>query len=128
MDTYGIFPARRPGGDPDSPDAGIAILIMQAGVQLTPSSGARGATGGVDVARFSELISSRLLIAAFAGFPLIFIVLVFGVGNVFAARACKTSDALERLSWSLLAIVAIAGVWNIVALTISIHSIEQALA
>ena len=105
---------------------GIATLIMQAGVQLTPSSGAQGAAAGVDVARFSALISSRLLIAALGGFPLIFIVLVFGVGNLFAARVSQTSKALERFSWSVFAMVAIAAVWNVVALAITIRLIERA--
>jgi hypothetical protein len=107
---------------------GIATLIMQAGVQLTPSSGAQGAAAGVDVARFSELISSRLVIAALGGFPLIFIVLGFGVANLFAARVTKTSSALERFSWSVFAMVAIAAVWYVVALAITIRSIERALA
>jgi hypothetical protein len=101
---------------------GVATLLM------TPSSGARGAAAASEVARFSELMTIRLLIAELGGFPLLFIVLVFGVGNLFAARVSKTSNALERFSWSVFVMVAIAAFWNVVALTITIQSIERALA
>lgn len=107
---------------------GVATLIMQASVALTPSPGAQGAVAGMDVARFSQLISSRLLLAAFAGFPLIFIVFACGVGNLFAARFNQTSDALERFSWGVFLIVGVPAVWNVVALAITILSIERALA
>ena len=93
---------------------GIATLIMQA-VVPTPSA---GAAAGVDVARISALITSRLLIAALGGFPLLFIVLVFGVANLFT-RINETSEALERFSWTVFAMVVVAGVWNVVALSIT---------
>jgi hypothetical protein len=106
---------------------GIATLIMQAANGLPLSSAAQdGAT--VQTARYSELISSRLLVAGFVGFPLLFVVSLFVMANLFAVRFSKTSDALERFSWLIFATVGILAVWNVVVLAISIHSFERALA
>ena len=105
---------------------GIATLTMQAANGLPLSSAAQDV--GVQTARYSELISSRLLVAGFVGFPLLLIVVLFVMGNLFAVRFSKTSDALERFSWLVFATVGILAIWNVVVLAIDIRSFERALA
>ena len=105
---------------------GIATLIMEAANGLPLSSAAQDVA--VETARYSELISGRLLVAAFVGFPLLLMVLLFVMANLFAVGFSKTSDALERFSWLIFATVGILAAWNIVVLAINIRSLERALA
>jgi hypothetical protein len=105
---------------------GVAGLVMQAAAILPPTA-AGAAAANAESARFVEAMSSRLLLAGLAGFPLLLAVLVFGLGNLFAVRFSETSDGLERFSWTLFAAAGICAVWNVVALSLHMQSLMRAL-
>ncbi len=105
----------------------IATLVMEAGVALAPTSGVRAAVTRAEVARFSDVISHSILLAGFAGFPLLVLVFAFALGNVIAARYANTSDTIERVSWALFTVVAVGAVANVIILTIAVQSFGRAV-
>jgi hypothetical protein len=105
----------------------VATLTVRGSIELTRSVEAQDIAPGMNPAELSEIISSRLVLAGFVGFPLILAVLVFGVGTLFAARFSRSSDRLARYSWAVFAVVCIVTVWHLIGLAASIRSFDRAL-
>jgi hypothetical protein len=105
----------------------VATLTMRAGTALTRSVEAQGNAAGMDPSTLGELISSRLLLAGFLGFPLILAVIVVGVGDLFADRFSVSTVALSMYSWALFLAVSILAAWNVIELASSIRVFDDAL-
>jgi hypothetical protein len=102
--------------------SGIAPLIVEAGRVLTAPSPSASTVAGMTLGQLSALLSARLLLAAVGGLALTFFVLVFAIFNLAAVRYTRPSDALEKFSWAVFAILGIAAMWNLVAMTIGMRS------
>jgi len=102
-------------------------LIMRVGVQLTTPSAQIGLDQSA-MEQYSRTIAGRLVIAMLIGFASMALMLVFGIANVFAARAARDTDAFRKFSWAVVGLAGVLLIWTLVATSIYIRMFERLVA
>jgi uncharacterized membrane protein len=100
---------------------GIGSLLMEAG-RVVGNPAAPATVAGMDLAEFSRLLSTRLIVGTLGGGALVAMALLLAAGSVLAHRFGSRSDAIEWVSPRLLFLVGVFGVWNLLELAVSIRA------